>query len=168
MGLWSGDKQVSPETVIAQAKAIAHRQMIVENLYRDAQREEMARDPYDEPVDATIIGNETVPEPTDTVEIVDDINVVPNEVLPTAKVLGTTVAAKMSDDIDVPNHVAVGFYRAVNHTGQAKIIQVLPTSENENASSRDFYMHEVEGDRWYLIRLDVPTVATSQDSMFLQ
>ncbi len=174
MGLWSGDKQISPETVIAQAKA-ASQQVIVKNLYRDPDLVEV-QIAYDEPVDPSVVAADTVPEPIDDVVGVDETEVTKTEatkivettVAPSAKIVGRTVAATVSNDIKLPDHVAAGFYRAVNHKGQADIIQVLPTSLNANASSRDFYTHEVEGDRWYLIRLDVPSVAASPDLMFLQ
>ena len=71
-------------------------------------------------------------------------------------------------ELELPAHVAPGFYRAVNHAGEAQVVQVREDAENRDVSSRDFYTHEADGQRWYLIRLDNPAMATSDKKAIIR
>lgn len=65
--------------------------------------------------------------------------------------------------LEVPDYIAAGTYRAVNHVGEVSIVEVGETVANENLTARDFYTHETGSERWYLIRLDAAAIATLPD-----
>jgi len=66
-------------------------------------------------------------------------------------------------DLDLPDYVAPGTYRAANHEGDVSIVRVEETEDNHDLTARDFYTHETGTDRWYLIRLDRDAVAALPD-----
>lgn len=67
-------------------------------------------------------------------------------------------------DVDTPDYIAAGFYRAVSHSGEVRIISVPETDANRSLSARDFYTHETAEDRWYLIRLNTKVLAAGPDT----
>lgn len=71
--------------------------------------------------------------------------------------------ADIADDTELylPGHIAPGFYRAVDHEGRVQLVNVVEDEENRNAAKRDFYTHETDAQRWYLIRMNSPMMATS-------
>lgn len=71
--------------------------------------------------------------------------------------------ATTTSDIEIPDYIAAGFYRAVSHSGEVQIVNVPKTDANSSLSARDFYTHETAENRWYLIRLDVKALATAPD-----
>ena len=73
----------------------------------------------------------------------------------------TIPVSQTTPELELPSHIAPGSYRAVNHAGEAQVVQVHEDAENRDVSARDFYTHEADGQRWYLIRLDNPAIATS-------
>ena len=68
-----------------------------------------------------------------------------------------------ASDLDLPDYVAPGTYRAANHEGDVSIVHVEETEDNRDLTARDFYTHETGTDRWYLIRLDRDAVAALPD-----
>ncbi|MFK7817121.1 MAG: hypothetical protein AB8G99_00260 [Planctomycetaceae bacterium] len=150
MGLWSGDQQVSIETVIAQAQAAKRKAYVqYESVVptTNSVRDEPVVGAYEELKPPAVITHEEAAESTCPVR------------KPATSVVATTVSASVSNGFELPDHIAPGFYRAVNHEGQANIVQVFETDKNSDASARDFYMHESNDQRWYLIRLETPSVA---------
>jgi hypothetical protein len=151
MGLWSGDKQVSIDTVIAQAmeaKRTAYVQSEKVVPVIDTYEEVVVDFPIEESLPPAVVTHEDVDQPAEVVDV-----------QPEPVVVATTVSEATTGGIDLPDHVAAGFYRAVNHQGQANIVQVFDTDDNKDAAVRDFYMHESEGQRWYFIRLETPAIA---------
>lgn len=74
----------------------------------------------------------------------------------------TPVATNVVDTLNLDPWIPAGFYRAVNHKGDAKLIRILETAENRDSDARDFYTHESEGKRWYLIRLSKHAIAAQE------
>lgn len=68
-----------------------------------------------------------------------------------------------STHMELPDYIAAGTYRAVNHEGEVSVVVVQQTEANENLTARDFYTHESGTDRWYLILLDHDAVAGLPD-----
>ncbi len=72
--------------------------------------------------------------------------------------------ARTGSSLSLPDYIAPGHYRAVNHDGAVHVVEVLEPAANRNASARDFYTHEINNDRWYLIKLDQTAVAIFRKS----
>lgn len=71
----------------------------------------------------------------------------------------TSSSENVQADLDLPAYIAPGVYRAVNHRGDEQLVHVKSSDENRGAAGRDFYTHEADDQRWYLIRLDNTAVA---------
>ena len=58
--------------------------------------------------------------------------------------------------VPLPDEIAPGRYRAVNHSGQTQTVIVPTNAANSGTAlpARDFYMKRDGLDRWYFIRVD--------------
>ena len=79
----------------------------------------------------------------------------------TPKAIRTVVPVSTTEvsSLDVDPTIPAGFYRAVSHKGDSKLIRVLRKPENLESEQRDFYTIEVDSKRWYLIRVNSTAIA---------
>ncbi len=163
MGLWSQDVQPSAESVIAEAFARSN----VQNIAVVDELPEPTEVP--EPVLAVNAGSDlaetdsipaVVPVSSPADEVVEVVKTVSSSPTEQAVEFPTPVEAESTPfDLELPDTIAAGFYRAVNHAGQVRIVHIGQNEANAGVPVRDFYTHEIGYDRWYLIRLDAQVLA---------
>ena len=79
----------------------------------------------------------------------------------TAATASPTAVDVATSALALPEGMAAGRYRLVNHRGEVRLVVVAPTAANQGVPSRDFHIHDIDGERWYLIRLDSPMTAAN-------